>query len=203
MVILKNKNKILFIIAIVVIVLASINLAVTFYKTGWVQKLTGHATDIGTANLTIVSQATITFTTESINWGTGRVNESAGSAYLDSEGYVVNGNWTKVSQGLTLRNDGNCNVLLNFTTSNTADGFIGGTAPNYRIKVTANESSSCTAGLASSYAVATGASQAGCSNFTYYDAQDLLDIDVNLTIPQDALPGAKGSTITATATVID
>ncbi len=196
-------DRVLFGISLAVIFVAMVNLGISFYEFDGFQKLTGFATDTGTANLSIVSQAVITFTTGTINWGTGRVNESAGSAYLDSEGNVVNGNWTQVSQGLTLRNDGNCNVQLNLTSSNTAATFIGGTTPNYRLKVTVNESSSCTTGLASAYATATGASQAGCNNFTYYDTQDLLDIDVNLTIPQDALPGAKGSTITATATVID
>jgi hypothetical protein len=199
----KKLNKFLFVFALILIFFALVNIGVTFYKMGGTPLLTGYATGIGTANLSIVSQASITFPTNIINWGIGRVNETAIYAVLNSEGTVTDGNWSVVDQGLTVRNDGNCNVQLNLTTSNTAAGFIGGSSPVYQIKVTANESSSCTTGLADAYATATGVSQAGCDNFTYYDAQDTLDIDVQLNVPQDALKGAKGSVITATATVID
>jgi len=199
-----NSDKFLLAFAVFVILIALVNLGITFYKFGGLERLTGYATDTGTANLSIVSAASINFTNENINWGTGRVNESAGFATLTTDpGNVSNGNWTNVSQGLTIRNDGNCNVQLNLTTSNFAATFIGGTNPVYQLKVTVNETGSCSNATASSYLNATGASQPGCYNFTYYDNNDTLDIDVNITVPQDALPGPKGSIITATATVID
>lgn len=200
-----RAENILFGISIVVIFLALFNVGLTIYKVGGFDKLTGYATDTGTANLSIVSQATINFTTENINWGVGAVNESLGLATIDSEGNITNGNWTAVYQGLTLINNGNCNVQLNFTTSNVASTFIGGSSnggPTYKLKITDNETGSCSSGLASTYTEATGASQPGCNNFTYYDTNDTVDVDVQIQIPQDALPGAKGSVITATATVL-
>lgn len=188
--------------AVVVIILSLISLAISFYESEKLRELTGRATDTGTANLSIISQASISFITNSVNWGTGRVNESAGSAYLDSEGNVVNGNWTQVIQGLTVRNEGNQHVQLNLSTSNTANTFIGGASPSYKIKVTENQTGSCPSGLASTYATATGVNQPGCSNLTYFAGLNSLDIDINLTIPQDATPGAKGSIITANALVL-
>ena len=197
-----KKEKALFVFSVVIIFLALVNLGITLYKIGGFDKITGHATDLGTANLTITSQASINFTTESINWGIGSVNENAILAHLVTNGTVTNGNWTPVSQGLTIRNDGNCFVKLNLTTSNNATDFIGGTSPEYNLAVSDNESSSCISGLASSFTAATAEMQPGCWNLSFADASDSLDIDVQLMIPPDALPGSKGSFITATATVI-
>lgn len=200
----KSLNQLLAIVSIIVIFLALVNLGITFYKFGGIKELTGYATDAGTANLTIMSQATVNFTTEIINWGSGAVNEGASNATLVSNGTVTLGNWTVVSQGLTIQNDGNANVKLNLTTSNNAANFIGGGGPLYRLNVSNNESNnSCASGLAPSWYDADTTSQSGCLNFTYYDARDALDIDVLIRVPQDATPGAKGSVITATATTID
>ena len=165
--------------------------------------LTGHATDTGEANVTIGSEASIQFITDSINWGAGAVNETPTFATIDTEGNVTDGNWTAVTQGLTLQNDGNSNVFLTLNTSNVAADFIGGTSPEYNIKLTNNESFSC-AGTNSleTYTPATGEAQNACDNWSYLDTKDTLDVDIELVIPEDATPGTKSSTITATATVI-
>jgi len=197
-----KREKAIFVFSVVVIFLAFLNLGITVYKGGGFERITGHATDMGTANLTIMSQASINFTTENITWGAGAVDENMISAHLVTNGTVTNGNWTAVSQGLTVRNDGNTFIKLNLTTSNNASDFIGGTSPQYNLAVSNNESSSCITGLASAFATATGSMQPGCWNMSFIDANDLLDIDVQLVIPQDALPGSKGSFITATATVL-
>jgi hypothetical protein len=190
--------NILMIIAIIAVAFAFANL---LFHIDDLKKLTGFATDTGTANLTIVSQASLQFITNEINWGSGAVDEVPTSATIDSEGTVTNGNWTAVSQGLTLQNDGNTNVTVYLTTV-TAATFIGGTGPTYKLKVTDNETNSCIINNMSSYTSTTGGSQAACMNFGYADTADQIDIDVELVIPEDALPGAKGALITATGTPI-
>jgi len=200
---MKKQNNFLLIIAILAITIAVVNFGVTFYKIGGLSELTGHATDTGTANLTIVSQASLQFVTNNINWESGAVDEAPTSATIDSEGTVDDGNWTIVNQGLTLQNDGNTNISLQLTTSNVAAAFIGGSevTPSYMLKVDNNETDSCIVNNMSSYTEATGVPQAACDNFGYVNTADAVDINVQLVIPEDALPGAKGSVITATGTV--
>ncbi len=189
-----KSSNVLLIIAILAVLLSFVNLIIVL--TNVENFFTGYATATGTANLTILSQASLTFTVTSIDWGSGAVNESETFAYLDSEGNTVNGNWTAVSQGLVLRNDGNSNISLSLTASNDADGFIGGTSPSYKIKLSDSEAGSCTVNQLSSYTEVTGAAQSACGNFSY-EGSDEVRIDVNITVPKDAEPGAKGSVITA------
>ena len=194
--------NVLMIIAVIAVVVAFANLIFQFGDfrelTGYA---TGNATDTGTANLTIASQASLEFITNVINWGSGAVDEAPTSATIDSEGTVTDGNWTAVSQGLTLRNDGNTNVTV-YLTSSLASAFIGGTGPTYKLKVTNNESNSCVANNMSSYTSTTGGQVLACSNFGFIDAADAIDVDVQLVIPEDAVPGAKSAVITATGTPI-
>jgi len=203
----KRLDNILFVVAIIVIVLALVNLGITFYKFGGLDKLTGNAAvDIGTANLTIQSFLTVNFTTQMIDWGNGVVADGFGNATLDSSnGTITNWNGTANSVGLILRNDGNVNALINLTASNNASTFIGGSdfeGPLYEIKTSSNETGSCVSGLASTYYTANTSSMPSCGNLTFITSNDTLRIDVRIRIPSDSLPGAKGSTITATATAI-
>lgn len=201
-----ENNNLLVIVAIVAVCVALINLSITVNKIGDVKEFTGYATDTATANVTIITAASVLFTTTIIDWGAGRVNETPTFAFMDSEGNVEDGNWTPVFQGLTLQNDGNCNVTLNLTTSNDADGFIGGSAStnSYRLKLSDNESGSCPTddNSLTTYTEATGATQDACGNFSYASGSNVIDIDVNISIPEDATSGAKGDVITATANCI-
>ncbi len=200
---MNKTNNILAVLALLCVGVALINLGVTINKIGDFKTLTGFATDTGTANLTIASAASVSFITDNIDWGYGKVDEAPASAWMDSEGNVVDGNWTAVAQGLTIRNDGNINVTLNLSASNDADGFIGGTSPSYNWKVSNNESDACQLTINISTDTSAGTThQVACDNFGYVDVADALDIDVNVTVPEDASSGAKGSIITATATAI-
>lgn len=202
----KKNNKTLFTLAVIVILIALVNIGITFYKFGGFDRLTGRATDAGSANLSIQSVATVNFTTAIINWGDGAVVEDAGHALLDStNGTVEDGNWTPNSAGLILQNDGNVNVRINLTASNNATTFIGGTVdggPLYEIKTNYSEIGSCVSGLASSYYTANTSQMPSCGNLTYVNTNDTLRIDVRVVIPQDAEVGVKGSVITATATAV-
>ena len=195
-----QRDNILLIVAVVAVGISLFNLVVT------VSEFTGFATQVGSANLTIEQETSINFTTTMINWSSGKIDDGKTIAYLDSEGNVINGNWTAVSSGLVLENNGNINVTLTLQTGKTAATFIGGTtpsAPYYMWKVTNNETGSCNGGgeaLNTSYfdVNQSGAAQF-CKNFSYFNASNAIEIDINISIPEDSSKGTLGDTITAVA----
>lgn len=194
-----NENNLLMIVAIVAVGVALINLGITINKIGDIKELTGYATGVGEANVTIISAASVSFITSSVDWAYGLVNEVPVFAYMDTEGHVVDGNWTNVTQGLTLQNDGNCNVTFNISTD-TAATFIGGTGPWYQIKLSDNETDSCGGfNSLSAYTNTTGSAQQACANLSYDTGRNTMDIDINITIPEDAVAEAKGTLLTVTA----
>ncbi|MBS3083967.1 hypothetical protein J4423_04135, partial [Candidatus Pacearchaeota archaeon] len=161
----------------------------------------------GTANLTVESAITINFTTNQINWGSGRVNAGSPSATLNTEetGNVTNGNWTlQNAGGLRIQNIGNVNVTLNLSGTKTAAQMIGGTSPGYNWQFSEVESGSC---LNASGSIQTFSSYYNvdttttliCGRFRYVDSNDSLRIDFQLTVPSDSITGALGDVITATA----
>lgn len=187
------------VIAVIAVVFSFINLV--FVLTG--TDITGRATDQGYANLTVSSLTSINFTVKDINWGSGMITQGQTIATLDSEGTVGNGNWTTVSNGLVLENIGNTNVTLDLQTGKSAATFIGGTAPTYEWKVSDNEVGSCAGGAIplSTYAtVNNSAVGRACAHFGYLQLHNQVEIDINITIPEDSLKGALTDTITATAT---
>lgn len=195
-----EKVDFLVVIAIIVVCIALAGLVVTVKKVG---NMTGAATDTATATFDIESAASIQFVVNSIAWGNGAVDEGPTFAIIDSEGTVTDGNWSAVSTALLLQNDGNTNVSVSLTASNVASALIGGDSPSYKLKLSENEADSCAGtNSLSSYTEVTGSSQSACDNFGFTSSYDALDIDVRLVIPEDALPGSRSSTITATATVI-
>ncbi|MEK6909415.1 MAG: hypothetical protein AABX23_05190 [Nanoarchaeota archaeon] len=171
--------------------------------------ISGYATSTGEINLTVESDATATFTTSQINWGSGRVNSGQSSAGLNTfeTNNVTNGNWTlQNSGGLRIQNNGNVNLTLNLSGSKTAAQIIGGTGPGYKWNISNVEAGSCrnsSGGTGSLpldlfYDVNT-TTTLFCSFFHYDNGQDSIRIDFNLTVPSDSLTGALGDTITATA----
>lgn len=174
-----------------------------------IYSISGYVTSTGEVNLTIESDATVTFTTSQINWGSGRVNSGQNYAGLNTfeTNNVTNGNWTlQNSGGLRLQNNGNTNLTLNLSGTKTAAQMIGGTSPSYRWNISNVESGSCrnsTGGtsnlpLNNFYNVNT-TTALFCSFFHYENSQDSIRIDFNLTVPSDSFTGSIGDTITATA----
>ena len=97
--------------------------------------ISGYASSTGEFNLTVESQATATFTTSQINWGSGKVKLGQDSAGLNTfeANNVTNGNWTlQTAGGLRLQNNGNINLTLNLSGTKTAAQMIGGTGPGYK-----------------------------------------------------------------------
>jgi hypothetical protein len=200
-----KQNDVLMIVAVVAVILALFNLVVLINKVNNFKSFTGFATDTGTANLTIEGAASVNFTTDNINWGTGHVIEPAASATLNTEGVNTSGTWNATSQGLVLENIGNTNVTLNLTSSKNASVFIGGASPSFEWKVndTSGETGSCVSGSSiPGYTTVTTAPQIACTNFGWNNTRDSLDIDLQLVIPSSAASGEKGVTIIATATAI-
>ena len=197
-------NNVLMIVAIVAVTFALVNLIIHYDDA---VEFTGFATgqDTGTANVTILSQASVEFITNTIDWGLGSVNEIPTSALLVTNGTVDGGNWSAVSQALVLQNDGNTNISVTLT-STLATTFLGGTAvtPLFQLKVSDNETDSCDSAHneMTDFTEVNGTAQNACLNLSYYNDLDTIKIDVLLRIPEDATPELKSATITAIATPI-
>jgi len=197
-------NNILMIVAIVAVTFALVNLIIHYDDA---VEFTGFATgqDTGTANVTILSQASVEFITNTIDWGLGSVNEIPTSALLVTNGTVDGGNWSAVSQALVLQNDGNTNISVTLT-STLATTFLGGTAvtPLFQLKVSDNETDSCDSAHneMTDFTEVNGTAQNACLNLSSYNIFDTIKIDVQLRVPSDASPGIKGAVITAIATPI-
>lgn len=203
-------SKAITIFAVFVFIISIFSLGVFYLSAKTLfSTISGYATSVGEANLTVESAVIINFTTSQINWGSGRVNVGQSSAGLNTFAInnVTNGNWTlQNAGGLKIENLGNVNVTLNLTGTKTAAQMIGGTGPSYKWNVTSFESGACTNStggsgalpLISFYDVNTS-STLFCDRFQFLDDRDVIRIDFNLTIPSDSLTGALGDTITAIA----
>lgn len=202
-------SNVLMVIAVVAVALAVFNLASTIV----VQETAFATSDPGNVSLVAAASVSINFTTDSIAWGTGAVNSVASpqSAVLNSEGVITRaaagaGNWTQVTSGLVLKNDGNVHVNLTLVSDKTAATFIGGTSvtPRYDWKLdNIGVPAACSTGTVAlnptgAYvAVTTGAvARNVCGNFT---VGSNLRVNVEVEIPLNSPPEPKSSIITAQA----
>ena len=197
-----NSTNLLMLVAVVAVGLATINLMITINKIGDIKTLTGYdVSDTAWANLTILSNVVVNFTTENVSWGSGYVNATKVSCELTTQNINNCTDFTNVNTGLILVNIGNEDVTLNLTSSKAASAFIGGTSPVFQWNVSESEAGACGAGVLniSAWTDVTTAHQRACDNFTFLDSSDALEIDLRIVIPYNADPEAKGATITATA----
>ncbi len=205
----KNDNgKIIIVLAVLAVLLVALALASVFYSGFIFTGITGQVT--GEANLTIASEANIN-TTSAIEWGEGKVNTDSTQAYLDtSQGTVTNGNWTAVTTGLLIQNNGNVNVSVAVKSGDgNAANFIGGTSPTYRWNASNYEANACDFGAFENdtrfvdvNTTAAGNGEVICSILDYISTADVFELDFNITIPDDASTGIKSDTITFTATAL-
>jgi len=211
-----KDNNLVLTIAFIAVAISLISAGITYFSiANLVTQLSGYATSVGEANLTVASSANINFTTFVIDWSTGQVNLGETHAILNTaDGTVTNGNWTAVSGGLVLENLGNVNVTLDLQTGKTPTQFLGGTNPGYMWNVTSLESNSCVNDsyeepfgdvnftMYGVFASTSTSSTRVCQYFNFISGADTIEIDINLSVPSDSLTGALTDTITATATVI-
>ena len=91
----------------------------------------------GEVNLSVETLAQINFTTNQVNFLSGRVDSNRGNASLNTSDalgnpFIDGGKWTGgAANALIIENIGNVNVTLNLTGTKTAAQFIGGTNPRY------------------------------------------------------------------------
>ena len=201
---LTNK-QLVYIISIALIITlfgTAVNLARLGIVPG-IPGITGLPT-VGNVSITISTQASFNMTNNNISFGPGVVTAGQANAVLDTkQGSVTNGNWTAVTLGFILENTGN--VDLNITvesagSNSTAASLIGGTNPQYNYTTTEDNAATCdsTGGTLAvnlrvefNTTVTQNQTTVLCSNFSYRDANDQLEVDVNLTIPLDSTTGYR------------
>lgn len=215
-----KEDRLLLVVALVAVGLAFLGSSVTYVSlTHLVSEFSGYVST-GELNLTIETSADVNFTTRSVSWGSGRVNNNANAASLTTfeTNNVTSGNWTLTTVGgLRLENTGQVNVSLNISVGKNASEFIGGTNPVYEWNLTNVEANSCLniSGISGGYGglrlnsfypanttPATARGGLGCSVFRFESTSDVLRLDFNLTVPEDSQTGALGDVITATVTAL-
>lgn len=205
-----GNSKFLLVLSIILIVTSIFSISLFYLSAkSFFTIISGHASSTGEVNLTVESDATVTFTTSQINWGSGRVNPGQSYATLNTleSNNVTNGNWTlQTYGGLRIQNNGNVNLTLNLSGTKTAATMIGGTSPVYQWNISNLEAGSCrnsTGGTSNlplnTFFNVNTSTALFCSYLLSDDSQDSIRIDFNLTIPSDSFTGALGDTITATA----
>lgn len=176
-------------------------------------KTTGYATSTtGTASVNVNTSTSIIFAVSSVDWGTGQVNATAyfnctlATDAANSEGCI---DFTsKNGAPFILENDGGTLAVVNLASNATGVQFIGGDAiyggPQFKYKVSANETSSCAGSLAPATYTdvnVTGVGTTICSTpgLNSSVGADSLKIDILVNIPYTAAAGQKAATLTATA----
>lgn len=207
-----KSDNLLLTVAVIAVAASLIATGFTYFSlVNLAAQISGYATSTGQANLTVETLASINFTKNFVNWGSGRLNPGATAASLTSlnTNNVSGGNWTLAADGgLQIENIGNVNVSLNISGAKTAAQFIGGTNPVYKWNFTDPEGKSCVNSTMNANAsimniftnVITSVNSALiCPVFGFISSNDSIRIDFNLTIPEDSITGALTDTITATA----
>ncbi len=212
------SNKTLTII-VAVTLLVCIGGTLVFYNKFEGDSISGALVEQAQARLNITARASINWTVNLVDWGSGYVNDTASYCQLNTEGLnspLNCTNFTTVYQGLRLENDGNRNLQVNVSTNNTAAQFLGGTNPQYQWKWANNESDSCgSRGIGincvtnssalnyqGSYSTTSASSTEICPCFRSQNPSDLLNLELQVRIPSDSFTGLRESTITAVGTVV-
>lgn len=211
-----DSDKILLSIAVVAFIVSIVAAGFTYLSVAdYTTKLSGLVT--GQTNLTVEVRAAINFTTDTIDWGSGLVDEGQDFAVLDTQNNdTAFGNWTAQGHPLNIQNIGNVNVSLNISGGKTAATFLGGTNPAYQWNVSGVGVGAAGSCLNSSgngqqampnligvfYDVNTTANTEFCPVFQFVNTADNVTIHFNITVPSDSFTGALGDVITAEAFVI-
>jgi hypothetical protein len=214
---LSNRTLAILLIAAIAISLGGTILSLNRLSTVMnMPSITGYVlTPTGTTNVTIQSQASLRFSIPGVDFGSGTVNTNASnqncsmatnkvgaSAFKDASGCTgFNASTTFIS--LELENDGNTNLTVNLT-GVTAATFLGGTTPAFKFKVSNNESNSCLSPGPQNWTEVNATSMTVCTagkGLDYLDNSDSLTVDINISIPYNAITGSRTATLTATGQV--
>ncbi len=213
------SNKTLLVI-VAVTLLVTMGSSLVYYSKFRGEHISAALVEQAVARINITTRASINFTINAVDWGSGYVNDTVSYCQLNTEGLNNNlncTNFTTVYEGLRIENDGNRNVELNVSTNNTAAQFLGGTGPRYQWKFENNESDSCgSKGITTncvtnasalnfqSYSTVVTGQPSGfvCPCFRAANPNDLLNLELQIRVPSDSYTGLRESTITAVATAI-
>lgn len=182
-----------------------------------------------TATVSIESFSSIKFSAATVAFGTGSINSSSGATNctLSTIDTLPNSGCTdsfnKVNNGFTIENDGNTNLTVELRSNVTNVQFIGLNSSLFLWNVTLNESGSCVniskprvaiepnttadclgfeAGGAcgSIFEDVSNTSKVICPSLLFTDSSDALNIDINISIPDDAPIGSKVAGFIVTGT---
>ncbi|MFH1649851.1 MAG: hypothetical protein ABIA93_04840 [Candidatus Woesearchaeota archaeon] len=219
---MNTTNKTLAIFLVLAIV---VSIGGTLLTLNQLQKATGGTGKVtaGKVDLTVDPQASV-ITLFNVSFGTGTISSTT---YLTTETDLSALGFTACDSGdtcggLVLENDGNVNINVTMYSDVTAATFIGGTSPAYKYTMAngtnsgaASDAAGAEPGCVNSTGVAhfmdavyaavpqgSGNAELICANFTFADANDVIRVEFNITIPDDAPTGAKTSALTFTVTQI-
>jgi hypothetical protein len=197
------------VLAVLAVGFASVNSYYAFDKYSQISDLTGFGTS-GYVNVTVSTVVSVNFTSDTINWGVGSIDNGQNNASLlaaDAGATVTRGNWSTTGiRPLSIENIGSTNVTLKLSSDKDASTLFGGTAAHrrYQLNVTSNDAGACNGALVSNLSLwrnpnTTSPGDQYCSQLGYIDTQDQVNISIILVIPYDGSTGALSSTLTATA----
>jgi hypothetical protein len=212
------------------VMLFLVTLAITIFGTltslsriSGLESLTGAwesgSTTRGSVNLTIQSSVNINFTQDRANFGSGYVDMNVSACYLETS--KANFGCVSFTDGasvkpLLLENQGNANVRLNLSNTNTSTSLIGGTNPGYAWmwetpETTSNANLTCarespanstlTNNTFANITTALTSLSMLCSMFNATDTADVINISFKLLIPNNA-PARSGLSDTWTAVAV-
>jgi hypothetical protein len=213
---LSNRTLIVFVALVLVFSMLSTAVFISRYNG---EKISAAAiADQARARVNITTRASINFTVDFVDWGSGYVNDTALYCQMNTEGEKNPSNctnFTTVYEGLRLENDGNRNVEVNISANNSAAEFLGGTGPLYEWKMANNESDSCgSIGIGTNcvtnatalqhqvYTTVPTSPTLICPCFRAQNPSDLINVELQIRIPSDSYTGLRESTITAVGTAV-
>ncbi len=204
-------------IAALLVVAMVLSLSGTFFSLNKLnmlqQGVTGYATqynDNATATLTLSSVTSIIFTTDAVDWGTISIDTAGGytECNLTTEHYgaspAISGcsGIVTIPDSLVLENDGSVNVKVNITANDTPANWIGGTNPGFYFNSSENETGACAGTLVTTETALSTDEVTLCTNLTFDNTHDALNLDLKAQVPYDAPTGTKVVKITAYAEAI-
>lgn len=216
-----NKTIAFLLVATIIVSLGGTFVSLSVMNTRFFSSGLGSVTGMaivpnGTVNLTIESVACIQFSSSNIDFGTGSLVEGETNCTLSTLDQFDNdagcSDFNEVANGFTVENCGTYNLSVEMRVNKTAEAFLGSPGARVLWNVTLNESGSCynvttspedfpvypntsadCGGTAcgSSFESAATSLKIVCPNLLYGEDHDALNIDFNITIPEDSSSGRK------------
>ena len=197
-------NKTLLYLLFVFIAITLFAASLNFIKLGKFDSnlITGFQSSNASArvNVTIAPTVIVRFNISFVDFGNGSLVYAPNLTTINTTDPDINPSSFKDPGPLVLQNDGNVDVNVTIY-SVTASGFIGGTNPTYEWNASQNETGSCsgTSNLTGTITSFTATPTNVCTNFTFTESTDALNIDIYLGIPADVRPGYRETMVNVTA----